>query len=857
MREYTDIKQVNGFIKNEMGITYRGVARYDYLSHTDATELDQIKRFKDIYKRKLKYFPTAHHLTRHKWGRVVPANYLSLAILHRPTRHSFCDDIYRDIDMVNAQPTIINEIAKMNGITLEWLPTYVKNTKKYREFIMSHHDCSKDCAKNLPIVLMMGGSYDSWIKDWDIEKNIEPEELICDIEKLEKELKGIKNIVYVNNQHIKRDVMKHDPQKWVKNPNAEDAEAEARRVEAEAKRGVMGLWCQSTERLFQETAIKYLVDSKGFKLEDIVPCQDGFMILKDLWYDGILDDVKNINIEKYGISIDFLDKPFDEKIEILALETEKSLEEIQDDLSAKKLADTFIEHFGDYVLMQGQNLFVYRNDRWYDETDSKRQYKLTLYISEDLYNIVNKSISDDCSLKEDEKTALLKDLRFNTCNGSRMNDIIRHIKPNVKRATVDFNSNPFLLGFNNGVYDLLAHEFRDYKFSDYITLSTNYDYEVPNFDDPETAQLKLELIDIINSIQPNIDEQYLYLQTLASGLDGIAYQKLFLLNGQGGNGKGLTGALMDKILGEYYCQPNNGILKDVEKPNVPSPDMLNLKNKRYVNFKEVEGDVRLATLRNLTGGGKFTGRFLHQNPEQFYMSATFVMEFNNDPELVGGKPMASDYRRMCYELFPNNFTDDENKIGKVIGGHLYLKANPYYGSAEFLEKIRPVFLYLLLSVYKTYSNGVKGIQFDIPDSVRERTKKFLEKQNVFQRAFDEQWMTVEVKREDNGEPNVLDLQKKTAKLKDIWATIEFSSAIKELKYKEKRDYGRDAFYAWMESMFEISGNTKTGKLVVGVGRKCDYDTLDKNTPDIPDDITDEELFDYDDSFIPENCFSND
>ena len=46
------------------------------------------------------------------------------------------------------------------------------------------------------------------------------------------------------------------------------------------------------------------------------------------------------------------------------------------------------------------------------------------------------------------------------------------------------------------------------------------------------------------------------------------------------DGKGLTGALMDAVLGEYYFQPGNGILKDVERANTPSPDMFNLKNKR-------------------------------------------------------------------------------------------------------------------------------------------------------------------------------------------------------------------------------------------------------------------------------------
>ena len=37
---------------------------------------------------------------------------------------------------------------------------------------------------------------------------------------------------------------------------------------------------------------------------------------------------------------------------------------------------------------------------------------------------------------------------------------------------LDFNSNPFLLGFDNGVYDLQNELFRPYKFDDYITMKT-------------------------------------------------------------------------------------------------------------------------------------------------------------------------------------------------------------------------------------------------------------------------------------------------------------------------------------------------------------------------------------------------
>ena len=43
-------------------------------------------------------------------------------------------------------------------------------------------------------------------------------------------------------------------------------------------------------------------------------------------------------------------------------------------------------------------------------------------------------------------------------------------------TTVVFDSNYDLLGFNNGVYDLINHEFRPYKYDDYMTMTCGYDY---------------------------------------------------------------------------------------------------------------------------------------------------------------------------------------------------------------------------------------------------------------------------------------------------------------------------------------------------------------------------------------------
>jgi phage/plasmid-associated DNA primase len=408
----------------------------------------------------------------------------------------------------------------------------------------------------------------------------------------------------------------------------------------------------------------------------------------------------------------------------------------------------------------------------------------------------------------------LKTLRTQTSKSSAYTDIIKHILTKARQTEEDFNGNPYLLGFNNGVYDLLADEFRDYTFNDYITITTKYDYKPPDYNIKENQELKEELATLIETIHPDPDYRLLYLQTLASGLDGRAYQKLFLFNGQGGNGKGLTGSLMDITLGEYYHQPSNGILKDVEKANTPSPDMINLKHKRYINFKEVAGSIRVAVLRNLTGGGKFCGRFLNQNPEHFFMSGTFVMEFNNAPEL-DGKPQRADYRRLLDVFFPVNFTDDPDKIDKEIGGLKYKKANTRYETQEFLNAMRDIFLDMLLGVYRTYKDkeGKTGIIFTIPESIRKKTDEFIANQNLFVKIFNTNWLKVDI-LPDNPE----DERKKTIPLVDMWENISNSNEYKCLSYRDKRQYNRNEFYKWAEENFLVIKPAKSGKMVKGIAR---------------------------------------
>ena len=110
------------------------------------------------------------------------------------------------------------------------------------------------------------------------------------------------------------------------------------------------------------------------------------------------------------------------------------------------------------------------NGRWHNETDKEKRYKLFLYISEELFKIIHDEIVDAVELNEPEVNRLLKTFRAHCSLSNKMNDVIKYILTKAKEIDEDFNSNPFLLGFNNGVYDLKNDVFRDYTYNDYFNI---------------------------------------------------------------------------------------------------------------------------------------------------------------------------------------------------------------------------------------------------------------------------------------------------------------------------------------------------------------------------------------------------
>ncbi len=76
-----------------------------------------------------------------------------------------------------------------------------------------------------------------------------------------------------------------------------------------------------------------------------------------------------------------------------------------------------------------------------------------------------------------------------------------------KKFMEKLDENPYLIGFENGIYDLVTMEFRDGRPDDYLTLSTGIDYE-PFDEDNENYMDMMKFIETVFP-QENIRDYFL------------------------------------------------------------------------------------------------------------------------------------------------------------------------------------------------------------------------------------------------------------------------------------------------------------------------------------------------------------
>jgi phage/plasmid-associated DNA primase len=175
------------------------------------------------------------------------------------------------------------------------------------------------------------------------------------------------------------------------------------------------------------------------------------------------------------------------------------------------------------------------------------------------------------------------------------------------------DSNPFLIGFKNGVYDLKLDLFRTGRPEDYISKQMPINYI--NFNKTDDRVLAVE--DFLEKVFPDTSVRNYFLDTSSDIFEGGNKQKTInFWTGEGDNAKSVTQTILEKILGPYAIKFSTTLVTGKKASvGMASPELSRAGGGvRLAVLEEPDGDEQLniGILKSLSGNDSYWARDLFE-----------------------------------------------------------------------------------------------------------------------------------------------------------------------------------------------------------------------------------------------------
>jgi P4 family phage/plasmid primase-like protien len=383
--------------------------------------------------------------------------------------------------------------------------------------------------------------------------------------------------------------------------------------------------------------------------------------------------------------------------------------------------------------------FEYKNHRWNEVDDGiSIRKKISTDLVEEycrLITVYNSKAEIDEELLDAEekeeylrKSKVLADIILKLKTTKFKDNIMREVMELFYNRTFynSLDTNVYLIGFENGIYDLKRQEFRDGRPDDYIGLSTGIDYIEYNEDSEETHEIN----NFLTQVLPNDKIREYVMVLLSSFLEGHnADEKFNIWTGCGSNGKSKITQLFEMSFGEYCITfPITLITGKRANSNSATPEIAQSKGKRYGIFQEPSENERIniGLMKQLTGNDKIKARPLFKDPIEFIPQFKLLLVCNQMPSVPADDEAV--WRRLEVVEYTSKFVDEPNPENE----HEFEK-DKYL--VEKLDKWKEHFMSLLINIfYKKYKLN-KGL--NVPNEVKKYTKSFQKNCDSFATYFDE------------------------------------------------------------------------------------------------------------------------
>lgn len=519
----------------------------------------------------------------------------------------------------------------------------------------------------------------------------------------------------------------------------------------------------------------------------------------DKFYNNIKTDERSNLLTISSLCTYAKESDFQKYKETMRKYYEQNKFEIDEKFLAKKMYD-----------IGGSKLFVYKDNvlyafsrqlnRWFEDGKDIMKNFINDELKDYLFDLIHNFTGDEAIQKH-----LLKELKHYTTINKNKNALIEEYQNRYGRLSTDFefDDKPYILPFNNGLYDLQENIFRSYKYNDYITQTTGYNYKLPDL----TKKSKINRI--IETIETDEQKRHLLLQILSTGLINKSHQVFVIMNGCGANGKSLISKFMQKSLGFFYYRGNIDTLTCEKIKSGANQEVAMMHLKRYVAFSEpsCEDLINNATIKALTGEGTINARQLFSTKVETKLRCNIILECNKRLNFRDKIEYGEERRLIDYE-FTSRFTFDESELNPSLK---IFMAEQF--SDEDFENYKYEFLSILIESAVKFVNE-EGEKFKITSSVAERTREYIDNSDIPYTFLIEEVEKGKIKKFENTETiKATDF----INVSDLYTIFKTSEIYFNMSKEDRRKYNLKAFnncfmtHSKTKNIFKLKHNFNDGE----------------------------------------------
>jgi len=285
-------------------------------------EKEQLNCFMKIFDKKKSIFPVTYTFcSKHTLGRLYNFKSLGITSFRKKIRNTLIHQNYIDLDLSNAQPTILYNICK-GKISIPFLEKLIMKREEVLKNVMETYNVDRTLAKKLFLRLSFYGTFEGWKLENKL-KDIEETEYILG---LTNELYTISNEIIKNNKELFLKVKKLKENEKKENLNGSFMAFYLQTYELQIIDAVIQYICEETD-LCNILDLDYKILTYEY---------DGIKLLKEgvikYGLENLINDLENVILTKTGFHMKIEEKPI-EKIYDLEYEPYEKIIDDEEDIN--------------------------------------------------------------------------------------------------------------------------------------------------------------------------------------------------------------------------------------------------------------------------------------------------------------------------------------------------------------------------------------------------------------------------------------------------------------------------------------------------------------------------------------------